>query len=302
MGIKVLMHFRFNNLLEKLLDAVPDSLLFEVTRHRIAVPGLPSAARGLKIVQISDLHVDVWNRGVLERAIHRVNALKPDILVCTGDTIANGRRYIGDLTDMLKRFDARYGKFACLGNHDYSDGGGSIHVRRGLKQAGFDVLVNDSVPVRLPGGQTLHVAGADDLIMGRQCLRKTSRQWRGDSPVILLNHNPENFDAVSRFDPALTLSGHTHGGQILMPDGLRRRLLASPYVAGLYREGNSPLYVNRGLGSAVFVHHTAKGRRITIPTPRLAVRPEISVFVLADEKGDLQPAKPETSTPAIISA
>lgn len=251
---------------------------FEITEHSIAIDQLPKAFQGFRIVQVSDLHIDRWNAPIVEAAIDTVNALKPDLIVSTGDVIADGGDYLKDVSHLLRQLRATHGKLACLGNHDYSDGNGSDGVRAAMAKAGFDVLVNDSTELTVQN-RKIQLAGADDLILGRQCLKATSRRLQGELPRILLSHNPENFEAMAAFQPDLVLSGHTHGGQIRFPRKFQQRFIGSPYIAGLYRFKSSHLYVNRGLGSAVFVKHWEENR-IAIPTPRLAVAPEISVFNL----------------------
>lgn len=263
---------------EMLWQAARSHFPFEVRTLPILMEALPRAFEGFRIVQISDLHIDHWNRSVVETAIDVVNGLQADLLICTGDVIADGARFLPDVTFLLKQFQARLGKLACLGNHDYSDGNGGTGTRYSLETAGFEVLVNGSL-VLTQAGQRLRVAGVDDLLLGRQCLQQTRRALEGEPPAILLSHNPENFEALATLQPGLVLSGHTHGGQIHLPYGLHRRLFGTRYLAGLYRHEGSQLYVNRGLGSAVFVHQ-ACGKRLALPTPRWAVHPEISVFEL----------------------
>lgn len=272
------LNFSLKTWADRLIRLSLDELPFEVSFHDVPLGHLPDAFNGFTIVQISDLHIDRWNTPIVEAAIDTVNRLRPDVLVCTGDTIANGRHYLGDVRNILGQMQARHGKLACMGNHDYSDGSRSQGVREALRGADFEVLVNESTELTLQNRQ-IQFAGADDLILGRQCLKSTARRLSDDKPRILLSHNPENFEAMARFQPDLILSGHTHGGQIRIPEGIRRQIMNSPYIAGLYQQMDSRLYVNRGLGAAVFVHHW-QGRRITVPTPRIFVRPEISVFRL----------------------
>lgn len=257
---------------------VRDTTHFEISHHEVYLAHLPGAFHGMTVVQISDMHVDRWNLPIVEAAIPQINALKPDLVVCTGDTIAHGNHYLGDLTFLLRQIHAKTGKIACLGNHDYSDGSRSHGVRHALGQAGFDVLVNDSTLIT-QNHQQINLAGADDLILGDQCLKKTHRRIRPEVPTLLLSHNPSNFKAMATFKPDLILSGHTHGGQIPIPSFVHRILSNSPYLAGHYRHGNSHLYVNKGLGASVLVHRW-KDFRLSLPTPRWRIRAEISVFKL----------------------
>lgn len=272
------MQFQLRSRADKLVQSLIFQLAFDVTRHEVKIPHLTRAFQGFKIVQISDLHIDRWNTWMVDAAIEPINAMKPDLIVCTGDTIANGNQYLPEVIQLLRRLQARHGKLACLGNHDYSDWSGSRGVRRAFRESGFDVLVNESTTLTVQH-QQLQLAGVDDLILGKPCLHTVGRRLDPEKPLVMLSHNPESFDRLSHLKPGLVLSGHTHGGQIAAPAWLHRHVFRSPYVAGWYQHQDSRLYVNRGLGSAVFIHYK-DGKRYSIPTPRLAVQPEISVFTL----------------------
>ncbi len=276
------MRYQIQSWADQMLRRLLQEHFLQVTRQNILLPHLPKAFHGKVIVQISDLHIDRWNTLVTEMAVDVVNRVNPDLVVCTGDVIAEGSQYLDEVTYLLKQIKARHGKLACLGNHDYSDGKGSLGVRLALKKAGFDVLVNDSVTLTLEH-QQLCLAGTDDLLLGRQCLKTTAQRLGEGKTTVLLSHNPENFTAMAGFKPDLVLSGHTHGGQVHLPGRFHHRFFKSPYIAGLYQLAKSHLYVNRGLGSAVLIRHLGE-RRLSIPTPRWAVRPEISVFTLLNPK------------------
>lgn len=273
------MHCVVKSWTDKLVRHCLEQLPFKVSRQEIPIHNLPEAFNGFVVAQVSDLHIDQWNRRITESAIDMINAIQPDLLVFTGDAIAESNEYLKDVTHLLRQMNARHGKMACLGNHDYSDYSGSYGVREALRRAGFDVLVNESASLEV-NHQQIQIAGADDLILGRQCLNSTSRRLNREHATILLSHNPKNFDAMAHFRPDLILSGHTHGGQIQVPAKWHQNIVG-PYVSGLYQNQHSRLYVNRGLGSAVFVHHWGE-RRISLPTPRLLVQPEISVFTLVN--------------------
>jgi predicted MPP superfamily phosphohydrolase len=253
-------------------------IALEVNRHEIGVIGLPAGLDGLTVAQISDLHIDQWNAAITEAAVDLVNGLKADLVVCTGDTIAEGKHYLHDVTYLLSQLKANIGKFACLGNHDYSDGEESLAVRRALRQADFNVLVNEAIQLTI--NQTpLMLAGADDLELGNQNLMSTARHWDDEIRTLLLCHNPTNFESIASFRPDLVLSGHTHGGQLPIPEKLLQWLLGSRFVSGHYWERDSQLYVNRGLGASVLIHHWMN-RRLALPTPRWKVHAEVSLFQL----------------------
>jgi hypothetical protein len=253
-------------------------------------PGAPMALRGRRLVQLSDLHLSHWNRGVLEQAIARVNQIQPDAVVITGDFITKGPQYLPDLTALLRRLTPP--TWACLGNHDHDDGDHGRAVRRALTRAEVRPLVNEAEVLRLAAGPpVLTLAGLDDALLGRPCLgtlthalARAQEKAGATPPLLLLNHNPQ---ATHHYVPSLPaswiLSGHTHGGQIRLPRALQTRLFRSPYVAGHYvLPLNRSLYVNQGLGVAVWVKDWLKGRRLrlrsAIPTLRAWVRPELTLF------------------------
>lgn len=271
------------NWVDRLMARYVAGFPFDVTRHVIELPGLADELAGLTVVHLSDLHLDRWNRPVVEAAVDVVRALRPDVLVCTGDVISQGMQFLPDVAYLLGQMPARYAKLACMGNHDYSDGRDGVGVRQALTQAGFQVLINASVDVCVPGRGVLPVMGVDDWLVRRRAVWRTLQDWGAMDvgPALMLSHHPAVASWLPGSMSGFMVSGHTHGGQVKLPMGVRRRLLSTPYVAGLYplESPGQTLYVNRGLGAAVFVHHWGHGR-IAVPTPRILVRPELSVFEL----------------------
>lgn len=259
----------------------------DVNRQTIVIDSLPEAFEGFTVVQISDLHIDRWNAAIVESAIEAVNDIHPDLLLCTGDVIADGKDYLGDVSHLLIQMNARHRKLACLGNHDYSDGSESLGVRNALNKAGFEVLINESMQLDYNNSH-INIAGADDYELGTQCLTSTHQALSEEAPTILLCHNPSNFKAITAHKPNLVLSGHTHGGQIPIPQRLLKKLLGTPFVSGHYHHQDSQLYVNRGLGVTVFIHHWLN-QRLSLPTPRWKVRSEITVLTLSRGGSALQP-------------
>jgi predicted MPP superfamily phosphohydrolase len=254
-----------------------------VETPRIADAELASIFGGVRVVQISDLHVTHF--GYLERKlIKTLDRIDPDVIFIAGDFVT-GPGGINVCIDVLREIVRRRVVIAVLGNNDHSSRQDFINTSelvKGLKKAGVHVLLNESLflSVRRPGAAarpSVYVVGVDDNFLWRDDLFKATTNVPADAPKILLAHAP---NIVEKIDPAhihLILSGHTHGGQIALP--FIGALYTNPtfhsklkLVAGLYDEGTK-LYVNRGIGT------------VMVPL-RIFARPEVTVFRFVDEKGN----------------
>jgi predicted MPP superfamily phosphohydrolase len=226
-----------------------------VVRHLdVLLPNLPDDFDGLRIVQISDLHVGPHtSRRYLTRVADAARNAHPDIIVFTGDQVDDFPRDVEYFNEAFSDLDAPLGVFAIAGNHDVYAGWGP--VRQGLLDGGFTVLVNEAVAVER-GGDRLWVAGAGDPAgrawnhEGRNAApdidRTLARIPKGE-PVLALAHNPALWPELAARGVDLTLSGHTHYGQLAIPS--RNWNAASPFLAlsmGVHRQGESLLYINPG--------------------------------------------------------
>ena len=252
----------------------------EVTVHEVKFNNMDERLNGLTIAQISDLHISNWNIDLIEHTIETLNRIKPDIVTITGDSICNGKKFMPHLKSFFNSIDARYGKFACLGNHDHSDGEDSIDIQNTYKKADFQVLMNNSACVNI-NGTNINFAGADDIELGIQNIEQMTKDISSDELSIFLTHNPLNFEQFAEYKPNLVLSGHTHGGQIfpVITENLYKIMHKTKYVSGFYKFKESVLYVNRGIGTALlspFLFDT----KFIINTPRIFSKPEISLFKL----------------------
>jgi predicted MPP superfamily phosphohydrolase len=239
-----------------------------IVRRDVPIASLPEAFDGYRIVQISDLHCGPFASGRrVSGWVRRVNSLEADVVAVTGDLIASGTTFVSVVASALGGLTARDGVFAAMGNHDYF--GDGEHMARALGDAGLSVLRNEGVEL-LRDGARIFVAGVDDTWTGRDDVDKAlARRPRG-VPTVLLAHDPVLFTAAAARGVDLTLSGHTHGGQLGVPFFARRWNLArviTRFTTDLYREGQSMLYVNRGLGTT------------GVPI-RMLVAPEIAVLTL----------------------
>jgi predicted MPP superfamily phosphohydrolase len=249
----------------------------EVNRIALAVRGLPLAFHGVKVAHLTDFHCGAHIPvGYLEDAIERTLAEKPDVIALTGDFIDRGPLHVGKAAKLLRPLKAPLGVFAVLGNHDFA-----VHTVRGRRRhpelhrtitdalgaEGVSVLRNKSVRLERAGAGLL-VAGVDDLWSGESDATAALGGQCPDTPRVVLAHNPQSVETFGELRADLTLSGHTHGGQIDWP-GLGRILLgrkARRWAAGLYPHNGGHVYVNKGVGF---------GWRF-----RFGVRPEVAVFTL----------------------
>jgi predicted MPP superfamily phosphohydrolase len=240
----------------------------------IPVAGLPPGWQGARIVQLSDLHAGRHMtperlRGIARRAA----ALKPDVLVVTGDIVHNSPAFARLAAEAIASVPTRLGTFACLGNHDFYAGADS--VARELRAAGVPVLRNEGRWLERGGGG-LWLCGVDDVWSSRFDLQAALRGKPDGAACVLLSHQPNTWPLAQRAGVHLQLSGHTHGGQLAMLWLHRSLSLArfiTPFVAGLYRAGSSYLYVNRGAGTVM-------------PLIRLGSRPEVTEITLVAAEAD----------------
>lgn len=233
----------------------------EVERLDLPLRGLPDALSGLRIAQISDLHIGMQLRApLLRRLLARVNRLEPDLIVITGDIFDFDPSYIEEGCRELAELDAPLGVFAVLGNHDTYTGADAVAL--GLETwTRIRLLRDDWARIELEGG-AFAIAGAEDPGHGwnerdgtHEALERLAAEIPGDLARLLLIHRPSWFGQAARLGFPLALAGHTHGGQIALPrPGQHHNVsrLISRWTRGLFRdpETGSILYVNRGLGVA----------------------------------------------------
>lgn len=242
----------------------------QVRRVVIEDAALARACGNLRIVQLSDLHVD--EVGVRERRLPgQVNRLRPDLVVITGDFISSlvGVRGAGDLVAQIR---APLGVWGILGNtdHIFIDGS-SLSVE--LRKAGAEMLNNGARYVRTEQGG-FYLVGVDDPVLGYDRLEAAWAGVEPGAPAILLAHGPDIVNEPLAQRARLVLAGHTHGGQLGIPwirqfsDYAER----TPYMAGRFRVGQTQLYVNRGIGM--------KTRMF-----RFLCRPEITVITFRSPRG-----------------
>jgi predicted MPP superfamily phosphohydrolase len=241
---------------------------FHVVEREVLVSGLDPRLDGLRIAQLSDLHIGTltprswgfaWSRAANERA--------PDLAVVTGDMVTSGTDYHEHVADVIGALRAERGVFVAMGNHDYFGEGEPLVSM--LRARGVQVLRNEGVAIERDGA-TLWLAAIDDTWTRRDDLARALRDRPAGVATLLLAHDPARFDEAAQVGVDLVLSGHTHGGQIavpFIPRTLSLANLAHRYRMGFYRRGRSTLYVHPGLGT-------------TGPPLRLGVAPEVTILIL----------------------
>jgi hypothetical protein len=216
----------------------------------VPLPRLPPALSGTTIVQLTDLHVGpTIGREFMEDLVARTNALAPDLVAITGDLADGSVADLARAVAPLARLKARHGVYFVTGNHEYYSGVDSWLAELG--RLGVRVLRNERVTIG-DGDHRFDLAGVDDynargLAPGHGPDLPRALAGRDESrALVLLAHQPRAIHEASRAGVGLQLSGHTHGGQI-WPWGWMVRL-QQPYVAGLFRHGDTHLYVSHGTG------------------------------------------------------
>jgi uncharacterized protein len=249
----------------------PDSLTVNPVTVRLAA--WPAALENFKIVAASDLHVGSPHIDLdkLRHVVRTINDQQPDVVVLLGDYVIEsvlGGTYTApeEFAPVLGELKARHGVFAVLGNHDWYLSG--PRVKLAFEQAGLRVLGNEAVRIER-GGAGFWLAGIDDFWTRHHDIAGTLSRVTNDEPVIALNHSPDIFPELPP-RVALTLAGHTHGGQVNLPF-FGRRIIPSrhgdSYAVGLVEEEGKQLFVTPGVGTSI------------IPV-RFRVPPEISVLTV----------------------
>ncbi len=252
----------------------------EVTLHDVPLAGLSAAFNGLRIVQLSDIHMDEYTEPYfLRHVVDPINGMRPDMVVLTGDFISFGLAPVGfavgaawQCANILSGLQCKH-LYAVLGNHDV--GVDPKAVTAALTANGIRVLTNACLPIERQGGR-FWLAGLDDPVLGapdpERAIPNAIRNVPHE-PLILICHAPDYVDTLLERPEGeavnLMLSGHTHGGQVRLPlvRALHLPELGRKYVEGWFRFGPMQLYVNRGVG--------------TVGVPfRFDCPPEITLFTL----------------------
>jgi len=241
---------------------------YEVTETDVFLRDLPERFEGFRITQLTDIHHSrLVGVDQVRRTVELANSTKPDLIALTGDYTTSYRRYIEPCAEALSSLNAPEGVWAVLGNHDhYTD---RELTTRALEQNHISVLNNANTTLRR-GSDVLQLSGIDDWSWAGTNWQRALYGLGQKLTTVLLSHQPRVLDFAETENVGLILSGHTHGGQIDLPlIGPPARFATSElkYARGLFRRGNTQLYVSRGTGV------------IGLPL-RFGARPEIAVLRL----------------------
>jgi uncharacterized protein len=249
----------------------PSRLVLRETR--ITLPSCPESLKGLRIAVFSDLHAGspYITTEKIRRIVDTTNAAQPDLILLPGDFVIQGvpgGRFMEPevMASALKGLRARFGVFATLGNHDWWYNG--PRVKRSLENAGITVLENDAAMIERDGA-AIWMAGIGDKWEGNPDIASALARVNDGAPIIALTHNPDIFPSIPA-RVALTVAGHTHGGQVALPI-IGRPIVPSDYgeryAVGHIVEGSKHLFVTSGIGTSI------------LPV-RFRVPPEISLLTI----------------------
>jgi predicted MPP superfamily phosphohydrolase len=246
-----------------------------VTRRELPVPAWPPEQAGLRVALLADLHVGSPHYGLdtLARVVERVNSKQPDLVLLAGDFVIHG--VVGGsfvapeaLAPVLAGLEAPLGVYAVLGNHDWWLDG--PRVRRALVAAGISVLEDEAIRVSA-GRFSFWLVGLGDWWEAPPDVEAALAGTDDGAPILAFTHNPDVFPTLPSAI-ALTLAGHTHGGQVRLPlfgTPVVPSQYGSRYARGHVVEEGRHLFVTCGLGTSI------------LPV-RFRVPPEIALLVIGD--------------------
>jgi predicted MPP superfamily phosphohydrolase len=239
-----------------------------LTRRTIALPNLPSAFRGIRIALLADVHHGPFvPLAYIRQVVAMTNALDPDIVILAGDYVHQHRKYIAPGIEELGKLRARLGRFAVRGNHDNCRF--ESLSQAALADARLPDLNNTGVWLEHGKGR-LRICGVGDLWTDWQDLKRALDDATERDAVLLLSHNPDYVETIRDRRVGLVLSGHTHGGQVVVP-GLGAPIVPSrygqKYLYGLVQGPCCRVFVTRGVGTIS-------------PPVRFLCRPEVALITL----------------------
>lgn len=241
---------------------VIDNVVIHTTYTRVKIKDLPDSFNDYRIVQVSDLHNNLYGHDQ-SYLLAKIKEAKPDVIVITGDLIDRNTRNVENPMAFVSKAVEIAPVFYVTGNHESGAGKKYVELIIRIKKAGAVILENKAAELT-SGEEKIYIAGVadpafapyetDEDAVDREIKEALSQTGR-DSPVILLSHRPELIKQYSDNGIDLVLTGHAHGGQVRLPfigplyspsQGLFPK-----YTSGLYSEGKTQMYVSRGIGNGI---------------------------------------------------
>lgn len=265
--------------------------LLNTENETAKIPNLPPSWEGKQVGQISDFQIGLWgdNRGTARRAVAELIEAKPAVALISGDFLyhpgSNITPEIETAVNIVRPLvEAGIPTYAVLGNHDYGMSsktaqpktGEAERLERALETAGIEVLENEAVPIQPPdSNEPLYLVGVGSLWANRDNVDEALSGVPDNSPRIVMMHNPDTFEQFPANTAPLAVAGHTHGGQIRIPESpqwswlrftQKDKVYADAWAKG-YGEPGNQLYVNVGIG-------------MSFAPIRLFCPPELTLFTL----------------------
>lgn len=245
--------------------------LLGIHRETILSAKIPASFQNYKMIQFTDTHIGFqYTVEQLRELVKEINDEKPDVILFTGDLVDAPQSFDwdGELIQTLSDLHAPDGKYWIYGNHDHG-GYGTQKINSVLTESGFTLLQNESIPIRKEKDR-IHLAGLDDVMLGKPDLEKTLRDVDTESFTIMLVHEPDYASKTSDHPVDVQLSGHSHGGQVRFPfiGHLYTPDFAEKYVEGKFQISDRlTLYVSKGVGTTRLPY-------------RFLCKPEFNVYTL----------------------
>jgi uncharacterized protein len=237
--------------------------------QKITIPGLPEDFNGLRIVQLTDIHLSPFlSERELARCVAMANETNAHLALVTGDMISVNRDPLETCLKHLAGLHSEAGIFGCLGNHEIYANAEDYATELGAR-LGIRYLRLQSAKLKF-GGTVMNLAGVDYQPFRRPYLVGAEKLIEPGMFNLLMSHNPDVFPVAVRQGYDLTIAGHTHGGQVrveILREDLNIARFFTPYVDGLYQQGGKTIFVSRGIGT------------IGLPA-RLGAPPEVALLRL----------------------
>lgn len=228
--------------------------MLTIREETIASSKIPEELQNFRVVQFSDTHIGFnYTLDQLTELIKKINKLKPDLVVFTGDLVDKPHLYNWNdqLIQILSGINAIKGKYWVYGNHDHGGYGTEI-VQQTMEKSNFKLLQNSHVTIENQGAK-FNLAGIDDMILGQPNIQQTLKGAKTEYFTLLLAHEPDFADISKNYVIDAQFSGHSHGGQVRIPffGHIYTPTFAEEYVQGKFTLGSNPLqlFVNRGIGT-----------------------------------------------------